>query len=110
MRYRINEQIRLCHEHADECARQAQKVGTPTDLCFAYLDCERHWLLLAEQYQFAANINAYMEWASRRLAPPDGADDHQAPPARHRGAQILALRKNQTNLRASSRLAVDQRA
>ena len=53
----LNEEIRECYRHAEDCARQAKDQRDPK-LRDDFLDCERRWLRLARGYELAERIES----------------------------------------------------
>ena len=50
MRDNLNQQIRECLDHAEDCARKAETVCN-AELRSDYLALERRWLFLARSYE-----------------------------------------------------------
>jgi hypothetical protein len=51
----LSEEIRECHRHAEDCARQAAGQSCPK-LKQDFLDMERRWLSLARSYEFSERL------------------------------------------------------
>ena len=62
----LNEQIRECYRHAEDCARQAANQ-TNAKLKENFLDTERRWLLLARSYEFTQRLGDFSDETKRQL-------------------------------------------
>ena len=62
----LSEQIRVCHMHAEHCARQA-RVQTDPKLKDANLEMERRWLMLARSYEFAQQLTDFSNETKRQV-------------------------------------------
>ena len=51
----LNEKIVECHQHAEDCARQAEAETDPKRRQ-NLLDSQQRWLKLAENYEFAGRL------------------------------------------------------
>lgn len=74
----LSEQIRVCHMHAEHCARQA-RVQTDPKLKDANLEMERRWLMLARSYEFAQRLTDFSNETKRKL--PKNPEREQTPAA-----------------------------
>jgi hypothetical protein len=54
----LNEELRGCFRHAEECARKAREATRPK-LREDFLEMERRWLRLAHSYQFARQLKSF---------------------------------------------------
>jgi hypothetical protein len=54
----LNEELRGCFRHAEECARKAREATRPK-LREDFLEMERRWLRLAHSYQFARKLKSF---------------------------------------------------
>lgn len=61
-----SDQVRLCHRHAENCARKAAAITDPK-LKQDFLDLERSWLLLARSYDFGGRLTDFSTEAKRRV-------------------------------------------
>ena len=51
----VSEQIRECHDHAEDCARKAA-AQTDSGLRQDFLDMERRWPTLAKSYELSHRL------------------------------------------------------
>jgi hypothetical protein len=56
----LSQEIRVCLEHAQECARRAQIAGNPS-ITRGFLDMERCWRSLARSYASAESFDGFPE-------------------------------------------------
>ena len=55
VRDNLNQQIRECLDHAEDCARKAKTAGN-AELRDDYLTLERRWLFLARSYELTDQV------------------------------------------------------
>ncbi len=61
----INEEVRECLQHAEDCARQAAAQSDP-QLKQDFLIMERRWLFLARGYEFSEQLSDLSEETKRQ--------------------------------------------
>jgi hypothetical protein len=60
----LSEEIRECHRHAEDCARQAAAQTDPK-LKGDFLLLEQRWLFLARSYEFTERLTDFSDEAKR---------------------------------------------
>jgi hypothetical protein len=66
----LSEQIRNCHQHAEDCARKAAEQTDP-QLKQDFLDLEKRWLLLARSFELNERLGDFSAEMNRRSAKPN---------------------------------------
>jgi hypothetical protein len=62
----LSAEIRECHEHAEDCARNAAAQSDPV-LKQDFLDMERRWLFLARSYEFSQSLKDFTVETKRQV-------------------------------------------
>src|SRR5262245_19186870 len=66
MLQKLSEQVRACHEYADDAKQKAETATDPASKA-TFLDMEKRWLALARNYAFVGQADAIPEGQSLRL-------------------------------------------
>ena len=67
---KLNEQVRRCLEHAEDCARQAAAHPDGSDLKEDFLNLEKHWLALARSIQLGERLTDFTNETQRNAIDP----------------------------------------
>jgi hypothetical protein len=62
----LNEDVRECYRHAEECARQARALSNP-ELRRDFLDLELRWLKLARSYEVSERLKTFFQVQAQRI-------------------------------------------
>ena len=62
----LNDDVRECYRHAEECARQAHAISDPK-LRRDFLDLELRWLKLARSYEVSERLKTFSKSRSNGL-------------------------------------------
>jgi len=63
----LNDDVRECYRHAEECARQAHAISDPK-LRRDFLDLELRWLKLARSYEVSERLKTFSKSRSKGLS------------------------------------------
>jgi hypothetical protein len=67
---KLNEQVRECLEHADDCARKAAAHPDGSDLKEDFLKLEKNWRSLAQSIQLGEQSTDFTDETKRRASEP----------------------------------------
>jgi hypothetical protein len=67
---KLNEQVRECLEHAEDCARKAAAQPDGSDLKEDFLKLEKHWLSLARSIQLGERLTDFTDEIKRTAREP----------------------------------------